>query len=125
MNQTKLFLAESEYSSIIALISNKFAFDKMFLQEATTKVEIHMMEGKLYEAGLLFAKLQKHPTYVTESTAKWLVGYIMEAEMAYKSSIDIFHSLGKRNTKQLEVELENALALHEKLNEFLIDCLED
>ena len=125
MHQAKLSLEKNEYKSIIALLAKKFAFDRMCLRRATSGEEELMIEGRLYEAGLLFAELQNHPHYITHSTAKWVVGHIRQTENACKSAIELLNSLGESDTKDLDEELRRARVLHEKLNEFLIDCIED
>ena len=120
-----LSLSEQEYEDIVGFVAKKFAFDEMFLKEATTQRDIQHIHGKLYEADLLFQKLETHPQYLTENTAKWVVAFLMEAQQAYKYSIKLLNQLGATDIGEMEAELRKAEAIHEKLNEFLIDCIED
>jgi hypothetical protein len=121
----RLSLTQSEYEKIVEFVAKKFAFDEMFLNEATTQEDIQNIKGRLSESEILFKKLKSHPHYLTENTAKWVVSYLMEAQQAYKFSIQILKQLGDNNVGEMEEELRKAEEIHEKLNEFLIDCIQD
>lgn len=124
--QPRLELTIEEYQTIVEFLSKKFAFDEMILkQAAVSSTDKAMLQEKLQEADLIYTKLAKQPGYISKSTALLLTGFLMEAQNHYKGFIGILQAMGDPNTQEIESELQKAEAIHEKVNEFLIDCIEE
>lgn len=120
----KLDLTQDDYQKIVQFILKRYEFEKMTLAATHDKYRAVVYE-KMREAELLYTKIAKHPDYLTQNSALWLVSFLMETQSLYKNCFYVWSVIGDGDTSEFEQELSKAEQIHEQVNEFLIDCIED
>jgi hypothetical protein len=125
--ENKLSLSENDSKTIMDFLIKKFIFDERVLEESDTTFDHKLFYiASLQRADYLVQALDKNPDHITEEKVKVLIGHIREAQQLYKHCFESMISDGAHaNALEYQAELVKAEFIHELLNEFLIECIEE